>query len=279
VHQLRAFAAVVTFIATLAIWVRGAELGVTSQSQSPLELADAMRLFYTGRYEDAAAMALELRAEDDADLASYELRSSALLFQIRRAIGEPKDKEKALKQCAPCASLMSEFRTEIDKGRERARERLKSDPKDVTARFFLGKLNLNYVWLQLGTLGRRTGWDEYWEARHSLDAVLKENPNHVRGRVARAWIDYIVDTRMPWGTEWILGGGDKKRALKTVGEAARAKVDFFDQTEATFALWDMQVREKNFKEAVVVARGIARDFPENRDVARFLELHDSDAKP
>ena len=134
-HQLRAFAAVVTLIATLAIWVRGAELGVTSQSQSPLELADAMRLFYTGRYEDAAAMALELRAEDDADLASYELRSSALLFQIRRAIGEPKDKEKALKQCAPCASLMSEFRTEIDKGRERARERLKSDPKDVTARF------------------------------------------------------------------------------------------------------------------------------------------------
>ena len=45
VHQLRAFAAVVTLIATLTIWVRGAELGVTSQFQSPLELADAMRLF------------------------------------------------------------------------------------------------------------------------------------------------------------------------------------------------------------------------------------------
>jgi hypothetical protein len=245
-----------------------------------LELGDAQRLFYTGRYEDAADAALALRGADDVtDLAAYELRSSALLFQIRRALGEPKDPAKALGQCAPCPDLMSGFRIDIDKGREMARAKLKADATNETARFFLGKLNLNYVWLQLGTLGRRTGWDEYWEARHSLDAVLKQNPAHVRARVARAWIDYIVDTRMPWGTGWILGGGDKKRALKTVGEAARVSVDFFDQTEATFALWDMQVRERNFKEAVVVARGIARDFPENREVQRFLEIHGSVVKP
>jgi len=251
----------------------------SAEAQPRSTLADAQRLFYTGRYEDAAAAALALRAADAADLAAYELRSSALLFQLRRAIGEPKDKEKALKACSACATLMSEFRLDIDKGRELARARLVADPKDETARFFLGKLNLNYVWLQLGTLGRRTGWDEYWEARHSLDAVLKQNPIHVRARVARAWIDYIVDTRMPWGTEWILGGGDKKRALKVVGEASRARVDFFDQTEAAFALWDMNVREKNYKDAVVAAREIAREFPENREVTRFLELHDSAVKP
>jgi hypothetical protein len=250
----------------------------TSDSRSS-DLGDAQRLFYTGRYEDAAAAALALRGDDATDLAAYELRSSALLFQLRRALGESKDPAKALAQCAPCADLMTEFRTDIDKGREMARAKLKADPKDETARFFLGKLNLNYVWLQLGTLGRRTGWDEYWEARHSLDAVLKQNPKHVRARVARAWIDYIVDTRMPWGTEWILGGGDKKKALKSVGEAARVSVDFFDQTEASFALWDMQVREKNFKEAVVVAEEIAHDFPENREVARFLEIHRPKLKP
>jgi hypothetical protein len=31
----------------------------------------------------------------------------------------------------------------------------------------------------------------------------------LRARVARAWIDYIVDTRMPLGTRWLLGGGNK----------------------------------------------------------------------
>jgi hypothetical protein len=49
-----------------------------------------------------------------------------------------------------------------------ARARLEVDPGDEQMLFFLGKVDLNYVWLQLGTLGRKTGWDEYWEARRSL---------------------------------------------------------------------------------------------------------------
>jgi hypothetical protein len=29
------------------------------------------------------------------------------------------------------------------------------------------------MWLQLGTLGRKTGWDEDWEARRSLNQLRK----------------------------------------------------------------------------------------------------------
>src|SRR4030095_4118364 len=65
-------------------------------------------------------------------------------------------------------------------------------PDDGDALFFLGKVDLNYVWLQSGTLGRKTGWDEYWGARRSLDRVLQMNPESVRARGARAWVDYIV---------------------------------------------------------------------------------------
>jgi hypothetical protein len=137
----------------------------------------------------------------------------------------------------------------------------------------LGKLDLNYVWLQLGTLGRKTGWSEYWEARKSLDKVLKKNPGNVRARVARAWIDYIVDTKMPRGTRWLLGGGNKKRGLRAVREAAAAEADFFVQTEARFALWDMQVRERNVRDAIETARLLARDFPENQELNTFLETH------
>ena len=112
-------------------------------------------------------------------------------------------------------------------------------PGDETALFYLGKLDLNYVWLQLGLLGKKTGWDEYWEARKSLDAVLKANPKHVRARVARGWIDFIVNTRMPWGTRWVLGGGNKKKGLAAVREGAEMATDTFSHAEAEFALWDM----------------------------------------
>jgi hypothetical protein len=103
--------------------------------------------------------------------------------------------------------------------------------------------------------------------------VLLRNPKHVRARVARAWIDYIVDTKMPRGTRWVLGGGNRKRALVAVREATAEDADFFVHAEAAFALWDLQIRERNVAGAVLTARNLARDFPENREVAAFLERH------
>jgi len=107
-------------------------------------------------------------------------------------------------------------------------------------------------------------------AGKSLEAVLKRNPNHVRARVARGWIDYIVNTRMPWGTRWILGGGNKKRGLAAVREASTMEADEWTRAEAEFALWDMNVREKNFNDATVIAQRLGRQFPENREVAKYL---------
>jgi len=238
-------------------------------------LSEAQRAFYNGRYDAAAALTLELRAQKPEDLAALELRTSALLFQLKAALGDQRDKDQAFKACGGCPDLMAAFLSETRQGQKLARARLEANPADETARFFLGKLNLNYVWLQLGELGRRTGWDEYWEARRSLDAVLVRNPTHVRARVARAWIDYIVDTRMPRGTRWILGGGGRKRALASVRDAAAAEAEFFIHAEAAFALWDLQLRERNVPGAVATARDLARDFPENRELATFLERHDA----
>ncbi len=232
-------------------------------------LAEAQSLFYNGQYAEAAE-ATEALVGADADLAAHELRTAALLFQLRRAIGEPQDKEKAFKACQRCPALYADFMTQLKAGQQDARAVLKTHPDDPDALFFLGKLDLNYVWLVLGTLGRRTGWEEYWEARHSLDAALKLQPTHLRARVARAWIDYIVDTRMPWGTGWVLGGGNKKRAMSVMREAAVAPADFYDSAEALFGLWDMQVRERRFTEALDSARRLSVLFPNNPEVARFV---------
>lgn len=234
-------------------------------------LTDAQSLFYNARYEEAAGLALAVRVSDTDDLASVELRSSALLFQLKALLQGRPGKEPALKHCATCPDLIAEFLADIHHGQNVARRTLRSSPDDEAALFYLGKLDLNYVWLQLGPLRRKTGWDEYWEARRSLDAVLAHNARHVRARVARAWIDYIVDTRMPWGTRWLLGGGNRKQALTDVREATEIESDFFTHAEAEFALWDMHVRERDMAHATDVARRLARDFPDNRQLAAFLE--------
>jgi hypothetical protein len=242
-------------------------------AQSTLD--DAQRFFYNGRYDAADTLTLQLCSPDLEGLAGCELRSSTLLFQIKRAVAGQADKEQALALCERCDDWMSEFRAVTASAQAVARARLKAAPQDEATRFLLGKVDLNFVWLQLGVLGHKTGWGEYWEARKSLDAVLKQNPRNVRARVSRAWIDYIVDTQMPRGTRWVLGGGNKKRGLAAVREAADADADVFIRAEAGFALWDMQVREKNIAGAVETARGLARDFPDNEELRKFLIAHES----
>ena len=254
---------------------------ITEHAQAPQPpeqtLQDAYRLFYNAHYEEAAALAMSLRAGGTQDLENDEVRTSALLFQLRGLLNgqDARDKDndnksEVLKRCMKCPEVMGAFMSDLHHGQALARSRLKTKPDDEEALFFLGKLDLNFVWLELGLLGHKTGWDEYWEGRKSLDAVLKQNPNHVRARVARGWIDYIVNTRMPWGTRWLLGGGNKKRGIAAVREATIMEADPYTRAEAEFALWDMNVREKNFDVATELAQKLARNFPDNQEVARFL---------
>jgi len=272
--RIRARLVALTLVVILTTGVRAQDV----QTPAP-SLTDAYRLFYNARYEEAAALAMALRSTTQ-DLENDEVRTSALLFHLRGLLNgqdardndNKSQKSEMLKACAKCAEVMAAFMVDLHHGQALARARLKTKPNDEEALFFLGKLDLNYVWLELGLLGHKTGWDEYWEARKSLDAVLKQNPNHVRARVARGWIDYIVNTRMPWGTRWILGGGNKKRGLASVREAAKMDADAWTRAEAEFALWDMNVREKNFDDATVIAQRLGRQFPENREVAKFLAM-------
>jgi hypothetical protein len=92
----------------------------------------------------------------------------------------------------------------------------------------------------------------------------------MRARVARAWIDYIVDSKLPWGTRWMLGGGDKERGLAAVRDAAGTESEFFVRTEARFSLWDMQVRERDLDGARETASILLRDFPDNQELRRFV---------
>jgi hypothetical protein len=270
------FAATVTLVLLAAgTPVDASGSGVQMPLDPASQLDEANRLFYNGHYERAAALSLALCADDasDVNLDACELRSSSLLFQIKRSLPKGMKKDDAFKACTTCPAVMAAFRTVTRTGQAAARASLEQRPDDVATRFLLGKIDLNHVWLYLGTLGRRTGWSEYWEARRAMDTVLKANPTHIRARVSRAWIDYIVDTQVPRGTRWLLGGGNKTRGLRVVEQAAMESTAEFDKAESGFALWDMRVREGNVPGAVTIARELYRNFPENQELARFLTEH------
>jgi hypothetical protein len=110
----------------------------------------------------------------------------------------------------------------------------------------------------------------------SRRANYERRPGHIRGTVAQAWIDYIVATSLPPGTRWLIGGGNKKRGLLAVEQAAQADAPTYVRAEARFAVWDMRAREKNFAEAVVMARALLQDFPENPQLVKFIARHEVD---
>jgi hypothetical protein len=234
-------------------------------------LDDAQRLFYTALFQESAAAAKIITDAEPENLAAWDVRTSALHFQLRRLLGEPKDRKAAMAKCTDCRALLTTFLDDVNQGRAVARKRVAAAPADDEALFFLGKLDLSYLWMQLSTLGRKTGWDEYWEAKRLLEGILEKNPMHVRARVARAWMDYIVGTRVPWGTRWVMGGGSKSRGLNMVREAAKTPADFYTQVEAQFGLWEMLTRDGKRDEALGVAKELLVKFSTNKDLLRFVD--------
>ena len=233
-------------------------------------LETAQHQFFSGKYVEAIATAAPLRDVPASALAAYELRTSTLHFRIKRLLGSAKDKEAAFKKCQPCPDLLKEFMADVTAGRALARERLKTAPRDEALLYLAAKLDLNEVWLNNSTLGRRKGFGLYKDARRGIDNVLAINPNHLRARVAHAWILYAVDTRIPFGFKWMFGGGDRKKALKEMREAAAMKGDRFAEDEASFGLWEMLMGEQMTADALTVARELVRRFPENEELQRFI---------
>ena len=262
------------FLSIVAGCVVVAHLSAVGQAGAPTpespELKLARQHYFSGRYTAAAEATAALTTGGPEALAAYELRTSALHFELKRQLGDAPNKGKALKQCAVCQPLLDAFMKDLNAGKALARTVLKTQPKDEWALFYLGKLDLNYVWLQLSTLGKRTGWGEFWNARHSMEDVLKANPSNIRARVAYAWIEYIVDTRVPFGLGWTLGGGDKKKALKAITDAVAVVSDPYEKAEAEFALWEMLTRDKRPADAMTVAKRLIIDFPENKELQRFV---------
>ena len=102
-------------------------------------LADAQRAFFNARYQTAADLALALQASDAEALAPYEVRTSALHFQLRDALGRTPTKGKPSRLCVACPELLKVFLTDTEKGASPCACPITAKTLPMTMRcFFLG---------------------------------------------------------------------------------------------------------------------------------------------
>ena len=123
-HRSARFGIAVAMLAILSAPVQAqtpqgvpAQPAQTPPAPQPQTLSDAYRLFYNARYEEAAALAMSLREGGMQDLENDEVRTSALLFQLRGLLNgqdsqdndSKSDKGEVLKRCVRCPEVMAAF--------------------------------------------------------------------------------------------------------------------------------------------------------------------------
>jgi tetratricopeptide (TPR) repeat protein len=242
------------------------------------KIKEAKESFYAGKYAEAERLVMQARTIDPIDPESYELRTTIILFRLKhvtgiegaRQEGNVKKTKDILTACRVCPELLKQFESDAAEGTRLARQILVNRPDDERATVLLAKIALNKLWLNLQILDKWEGWREYKEARKLLAKVLARNPDNVRALTASAWINYIVAGRN-FLVRAVLGGGNKKTALKQFRKAAACvQCDFFDGIEAKFSLLDILKQEKSFAEASALAKELSIRFPENESVAGLV---------
>ena len=161
--------------------------------------------------------------------------------------------------------IVEEFRTLTRQARVLTEARLKQDPKDVEALYFMGAIQ-----------GLKASFAEAVERRHfaalkdGSDAVdkhrevIKLDPNYRDAEITIGLYDYTVGS-LPLPVKLMAGvmgfRGSKKRGLATLERVAKEGNWIHD--EAKTLLIVLYTREKRFGEAAAYARELAAKYPRN----------------
>jgi hypothetical protein len=126
-----------------------------------------------------------------------------------------------------------------------------------------------------GRSAEKTGWDEYWEARRSLDLVVRRQPQHVRALVARAWIDYIVRHQDAVGHAVGARRGHQEASARDRAGSREPPVRFLHARRGEVRAVGHASAGTQPEAVAEAGRELADDFPDNREVAAFLETREA----
>jgi hypothetical protein len=161
--------------------------------------------------------------------------------------------------------VSAEFRELTRKAKELSQARLRQNPKDVEALYYLGGVEgLKAAW---GGMVERSFMSALRNGSDSVDHhrdVLKLDPNYTDAKVTIGMYDYVVGTLPPLvklGATFIGVRGSKKRGLAEMEEVARS--GRWARDDAKSLLIALLKREGRFRDAYVYASELAAKYPRN----------------
>ena len=129
--------------------------------------------------------------------------------------------------------------------------------------FFLGKLDLNYVWLQLGPLQQEDRLGRVLGKRGSRSTPCSRAIRATSGRASPAPGSTTSSTpRCRGGRARVLGSGNQKKALTNVREGGAVWTRISSRMrKPEFALWDITGAGARHVNATDTARQLAQRLP------------------
>lgn len=161
--------------------------------------------------------------------------------------------------------VVAEFRELMRQAKQLAEARIRRNPKDVEALYFLGATEA----LKAAFAGavERSFMSALREGQDSVERhreVLKLDPKFHDAEVSIGMYDYIVSTLPPIVKVMAAVGGirgSKKRGLETLARVTREGK--WAQDDAKTLLMALLKREQRFTEALALARSLTAKYPRN----------------
>ncbi|MET0623170.1 MAG: hypothetical protein ABW250_09345 [Pyrinomonadaceae bacterium] len=226
---------------------------------------------YNLDYEGARRRFRELTVAFPTHPAGYELMAASLwlktLNESRRLQASLYNNEGFYKEKDDRVDpkVAGEFRELTRKAKELSEARLKLNPKDTDALYYLGAVEgLKAAW---GSMVERSFMTAMGSGKDSVSAhreLLKIDPTYVDAKVTIGMYDYVVGS-LPAiakiGATLIGYRGSKKRGLATLEEVARE--GRWARDDAKSLLIALLKRERRYRDAYTYASELAAKYPRN----------------
>jgi hypothetical protein len=233
--------------------------------------AEGFEALYNLDYEGARRRFRELTTAFPAHPAGHQLLAASLwlktLNESRRLQASLYNNEGFYKEKDDKVDpkVQAEFRELTNRTKELCEARLKADPKDADALYYLGAVEgLKAAW---GSMDERSFMSAMSNGKDSVShhrELLKLDPTYLDAKVTIGMYDYVVGALPPLvklGATVIGYRGSKKRGIATLEEVARG--GRYARDDAKTMLIALLKRERRYREAYNYAAELAAKYPRN----------------
>jgi hypothetical protein len=246
-------------------------VGTFDQKRFDALRAEGFDALYNLEYESARKRFREIATVFPTHPAGYELLAASLwlktLNESRRLQASLYNNEGFYKEKDDKVDpkVQAEFRELTRKTKELCEARLKANPKDTDALYYLGAVEgLKAAW---GSMVERSFMSAMSNGKDSVGHhrdLIKLDPTYIDAKVTIGMYDYVVGALPPivkLGATMIGYRGSKKRGIATLEQVARE--GNYARDDAKTMLIALLKRERRYREAYNYASELAAKYPRN----------------